>query len=812
MQFPESWLRAFIDPPLASEALADTLTMAGLEVEERRLAAAPFHGVVVGWVKTVERHPNADRLNVCAVDVGDGVERIIVCGAPNVAAGLKVPCALPGAELPGGFRIHPTTMRGVESGGMLCSAKELGISDERQGLLVLDAELPPGLDIRQALELDDPLFILKLTPNRADCLSIHGLAREVAALTQIDWSVPGIEPVPASIPDRLSVELQAPNLCGRFVGRVVRGLNAKALTPDWMRRRLERAGQRSINALVDISNYVMLESGQPSHFFDLDKLQGGLIVRWASAYESLALLNEKTVRLQPDVGVVADATGPVALAGVMGGQRTAVSLDTQNVYIESAFWQPNAITGVARRYNFSSEAAHRFERGVDFSRTAALLERITWLVIDICGGKAGPVDDQTPALPMRPPVRLRLRRAERVIGMPLTIPLVTDVFQRLGFAVERHEVPGDVLFDVTPPGYRFDIAIEEDLIEEIIRLIGYDRLPSRPPLGPVELLPQPEERRSVHDIRSAMAARGYHEVVNYSFVDPAWETDFAANTVPVKLLNPLASQLAVMRSTLWGGLIDSLRYNLAHRIERVRLFETSRVFVRADDSSESAADAAADTAAAVPGFSQPTRLAALAYGACDELQWGQLPKPVDFFDIKGDLEGLLPPLCRFAPAAHPALHPGRSAAILLNGRVRGHIGELHPALQQRYELPLAPVLLEIDLDMLLAKPLPHYRDVSRQPSVIRDLALVVDQEVAAGDILDAFAEGADATQNWVQSVALFDAFKSSEPGKGLAPNEKSLAFRFVFQDVEKTLGDADVDQLMQKLLHTALERFHARLR
>ncbi len=814
MQFSESWLRSFVNPNLSSEALAELLTMAGLEVEERRTAGGVFTGVCVAQVKSTARHPNADRLTVCEVDVGDGALRQIVCGAPNVAPGIKVPCALPGAELPGNFKIKPTTMRGVESGGMLCSARELQISEESSGLLILPEDAPVGQDVRSYLNLDDVVLLLKMTPNRADCLSVLGVAREVAALTGASLCSPEIKPVAPALNERLPVTIRTDgqsDLCGRFAGRVIRGLNAKAATPAWMKERLERAGQRSISALVDISNYVMLELGRPSHVFDLNRISGGLTVRWAQEGEQLKLLNGNTVTLNADIGVIADSTGALAMAGIMGGDSSAVTLETTDVYLEAAFWWPDAIAGRARRFNFSSDASHRFERGVDADTTATHLERITALILEICGGQAGPVDDQVISLPKRPPVTLRLARAEKIIGMPLSADRVASVLQSIGCKVEiDHSQVGSV-FTATPPAYRFDIQIEEDLIEEVIRVIGYDQLPSRPPLAPIVMQAVPETRRTLHDIRHAVAALGYQEVVNFGFVQREWENDFAGNTDPITLLNPIASHLEVMRSSLIGSLVANLKHNLAHRTERARLFELARTF-RKDASIH-------DGPLTVAGFAQTRKLAGLAFGAVDALQWGSAARPVDFFDIKGDVEQLLPFTAEsgltFTRCEHPALHPGRSASICINGAAVGIVGQLHPRWVQKYELPSAPVVFEIEAEYLQHLTMPVSTDISRQPLVQRDLALVVKDSVSSQSVHDALVAGAkqsDETASLLQSVQLFDQFKPREPGRGLQMDEKSLAFRIVLQAPDRTLEEAQVESVVKQMIASASTACGAYLR
>ncbi|MGB6104460.1 MAG: phenylalanine--tRNA ligase subunit beta, partial [Pusillimonas sp.] len=576
MQFPESWLRAFVNPDLDTEALSHRLTMAGLEVEETTPAAPPFSGVVVAHIKEIAAHPNADKLRVCQVDDGSGELLQIVCGAPNAAAGIKVPLARVGAELPGGMKIGRAKMRGVESAGMLCSARELGLSQDHAGLLVLDEDAAVGVSLREALDLDETLFTLKMTPNRADCLSILGVAREVAALTGAALTLPSFEPAPVALQDRLPVKVEAPDLCGRFAGRIIRGVNARAATPAWMKSRLERAGQRSISALVDISNYVMLELGRPTHVFDLKRIQGGLTVRWARQGEQLELLNGQTITLEPDVGIIAAGDVVESLAGIMGGEATAVTLDTTDIYLEGAFWWPEAIMGRPRRYKFSSEASHRFERGVDFASVTEHLELMTRLLIDICGGQAGPLDDQVVNLPAREPVSMRLARCHRVLGVPVPRDEVEHIFTSLGL---RFELKDDV-FVVTPPSYRFDLFIEEDLIEEIARVYGFERIPDVPPVARAKMLANPEALRGPHTLRASMAGLDYQEVINFAFVEEAWERDYAGNADPIKLLNPIASQLAVMRSSLIGGLLANIVHNANRKQSRVRVFELGRVFAR----------------------------------------------------------------------------------------------------------------------------------------------------------------------------------------------------------------------------------------
>lgn len=807
MQFPESWLREFCNPPLSTQQLADTLTMAGLEVEELEPVAPPFTKIVVGEIKEAIQHPNADRLRVCQVDVGQGGLLNIVCGAPNARVGIRVPCAMVGAELPPGedgkpFVIKVGKLRGVESQGMLCSAKELKIADDHGGLLELPLDAPLGQDIRQYLNLDDTLMTLKLTPNLAHCLSVYGIAREVSALTGAPLKAPLFPAVATQISDKLAVKVQATDLCGRFSGRVVKDVNTKAQTPQWMVDRLARCGQRSVSPLVDISNYVMFEFGRPSHIFDLDKIHGGLQVRWGKAGESLKLLNGNTVTVDGQVGVIADDSQVESLAGIMGGDATAVSDDTQNIYIEAAFWWPNAIAGRSRRYNFSTDAGHRFERGVDPDLTVEHIERITQLVLDICGTpetKVAPIDDQTLNVPAAKPVTLRVARASKVIGMPLTQQQCADALRGLGLQVSEAE--GTVT--VTPPSYRFDLQIEADLIEEVARMVGYNNLPTIPPLAPITPKIRAENTRSPFAVRRLLAGLGYQETINYSFVEEAWERDLVGNTDPIRLLNPIASQMSVMRTSLMGSLLQVLKFNADRKADRVRVFELGRVFLRDATTQDS------DTT--VGGFDQPMRVAGLAWGPEQPLGWQGKARAVDFYDVKGDVETLLAPLKpQFVAAEHPALHPGRAAQVLLNGQVIGHVGELHPRWRQAWDLSSAPVLFELDLDAVLSRVVPVAKNVSKYQPVERDLALIVPEAVTHAQLMEAIQEA--PTQGLVQSAVLFDIYRPKEATTAMALGEKSLAVRVTLADMQASLTDAQIETTMSALLTQLQTRLSARLR
>ena len=810
MQFSESWLRSFCNPALGSTELAETLTMAGLEVEERQLAAPPFSGVVVGLITTAEQHPNADRLRVCTVDVGTGQLLNIVCGAPNARVGIRVPCALAGAVLPPdaqgkSLEIKVGQLRGVESQGMLCSARELGLSQDHGGLLELAADAPVGQSIRAVLDLDDALLTLKLTPNLAHCLSVFGVAREVSALTGVALAVPQFAPVPVTCQDRLKVNISAPDLCGRFSGRVIRNLNTRAATPQWMVDRLARSGQRSVSALVDISNYVMFELGRPSHIFDLDKIHGALDVRWARAGEQIKLLNGTTVTLDAQVGVIADDVAVESLAGIMGGDATAVSDDTRHIYVEAAFWWPRSIAGRSRRFNFSTDAGHRFERGVDPQHTVEHIERITQLILDICATPetvCGPVDDQQPNMPLARPVQLRVARASKVIGMPLTQAQCVGALERLGLPVTQ----SDGVVSILPPSYRFDLQIEEDLIEEVARMIGYQQLPHTPPLAPITACIRREDQRSPFDLRRALAALGYQETINFSFVEERWENELAGNAQPIRLLNPIASQMSVMRSSLLGSLLQVLKFNLARKAPRVRIFEIGRVFLR---------DATVpDSDTTVQGFDQPMRVAGLAFGSAVPLQWSTKDAALDFFDVKGDLEHLLAPLSlTFVAATHPALHPGRCAQVLARGRAIGFIGELHPQWRQAYEVGGAPILFELELDAVLARDVPAFRGVAKFQAVQRDIAVVVDDAVTHAALMAAIWSA--PTDGLLRDAQLFDVYRpkavAGQPSVAGAV-DRSLAVRLTLNSDEATLTDVQIEAAVKAVVDQLTASLGARQR
>jgi phenylalanyl-tRNA synthetase beta chain len=801
MQFSESWLRSMVDARASTEELAQLLTMGGFEVEHVLAVAPPSSGIVVGAVLGVEAHPQADKLTLCRVDVGRGAAVEVVCGAPNVRAGMRAPCALPGARLPGGMEIKVAKVRGVASNGMLCSARELGLSQDHSGLLELAPDAPVGADFGSYYELDDRTLEVKLTPNRPDCLSVLGIAREVASLSGAALRAPEVKPVAARSEARFPVRISDPAGCGRFAGRVIRGVDARARTPDWMRRRLERAGQRPISALVDVTNYVMLELGRPLHVYDLARLKGAIDVRFGRAGESLLLLNGQTVSVSGDVLCITDESGPIGLAGIMGGESTKADEATRDVFLESAFFFPEAIAGRARRFNFTSDAAHRFERGVDFDNNVAGIERATRLILEICGGEPGPTVDTVARLPARPAVAMRVQRAQKVIGVAIPGAEMEALLARLDLKPRRQAAAGSPgreggegeRITITPPSYRFDLAIEEDVIEEVARLYGFDRIPALPPRAPAAMQAVPEQRRSMHALRDRLADCGYQEVVNYSFVDEQWERDLGDPDRLVRLLNPIASHLAVMRTTLLGGLIANIRHNVSHGAGRVRVFEIGRVFRRDPE--------VADGPAEVGGVRQPLRIAGAAYGPLDEELWGNQKRNVDFFDVRGDLESVTAPVVpRLVPAAHPALHPGRGAVVELSGEAIGWVGELHPRWVQKYELGSAPVVFELDAAPLQRLPFPHYDEVSKYPSMVRDLAVHLPDSVSAQAVLDLIQAHRPA---FVTQVSLFDLYR----GSGIPEGRKSLAFRVVMQDTGRTLTDAEADSARDNIVALLRENF-----
>lgn len=776
MQFSYSWLKTAVQTQQTPDQLAHLLTMTGLEVEETQTAAPAFSGVVVAEVKSVEKHPDADRLNITQVDAGTGELIQIVCGAPNVKAGIKVPCALPNALLPENFKIKPTKMRGVVSNGMLCSAKELGLPEKQDGLLVLPENAPVGQNLREYLDLDDTLFTLKITPNRADCLSIKGIAREVAALTQAPTSFPEIPSIAAVHNQKQAVRIDAPEDCGRFLTRVITNVNAQAESPAWLVTRLERSGIRSISALVDIGNYVMLELGQPMHVFDADKLSGSLIIRRAKNGETLACLNDKTVTLADNTLVVADEKQALSLAGLMGGAASAVSDETKNVVLESAWFTPEIISGKSRQYGFGSDSSFRYERGVDYALQRDAIERASQLITQICGGDAGEIVEATGILPSSQTVTVRTDRVAKVLGIAIATERIAEILSKLG--LQPTQTPDG--FTVNVPTFRYDIQIEADLIEEIARVYGYDNIADDHTSGKLAMLKLPETRRSRFSVYQELAERGFQEIVSYAFVNEQWEQDFADNHQPIRLQNPLAAQYSVMRSTLLGGLIEVLQNNLNRKHNRVRIFEVARVFSQRNQE-----------------LSQTERIGGLVYGTAMPEQWGEKARPVDFYDLKADVERLLNQQnATFVAQAHPALHPGRSAAILIDGKEVGFMGELHPKWLQKYDLPQAPLVFELDMDSVLNKEKIRYQAVSKFQPARRDLAFVLPENVAFADLQAALNQ---VKLDLIQGIELFDVYR----GVGLPEGHKSMAVKITLQDRVATLTDDAIEPIMQQLIDAA---------
>lgn len=799
MFISESWLRSLINPELSTEELCHRLTMSGLEVEGVEPAAPAFTGVVVAEVKEIAPHPNADKLRICQVDDGSGELVQVVCGAPNAAAGIKVPMARVGAVLPGDFKIKKGKLRGELSLGMLCSADELGMEQDHDGLLILDESLAVGTDIRDALNLDDNIIEFKLTPNRADCLSVYGVGREVQALTGASLKTFDFTPVDVTLDETMPVRIDAPDLCGRFAGRIIRGVNAKAETPDYIKQRIAAAGMRPVSALVDISNYVMLELGRPTHVFDIKNIDTskGLTVRWAKDGEKLKLLTDVEIELSSDTGVICHNDIPESMAGVMGGDATAVDLETTDIYMEAAFWFPEAVAGLTRKYKLSSEAAYRYERGVDFLNIVEHIEYMTRLILEVCGGQAAPVLDEVVNLPERKAVTMRLARCNKVLGVDVSAEEVKQIFTDLGFDFDVDEQ----VFTVKAPSYRFDIEIEEDLIEEVARVYGFERIPAREPIVEANIFPFPEKQRSEHAFRHLMAAMDYQEVVNYSFVDENWERNYQNNEHPIRLLNPIFSQYAVMRTSLIGGLLKNIAHNAKYRQNRVRVFELGRVFF--DDPEVKSGDKT------VKGINQPMHFAAASWGLAYPEQWGEKARQVDFFDLKNDLENLLGSQAadlRFVAEEHPALHPGRSAAIFYRDEKIGVIGELHPQWLGELDLTTAPVVFEIAIAPLMDHDLVSYKEISKQPVVKRDLALWVPSAINYQQVVDVLEE--IRQQGILREITLFDIWKDQNSTQ----NERSLALRFILQDATATLEDAQVEELMSNVLNTLVEKLGVRLR
>lgn len=791
MKFSEQWLREWVDPKISTAELVSQLTMAGLEVDSVEPAAPAFQGVVIGLVTAIAPHPDADKLRVCQVDVG-GETLGIVCGAPNVREGFRAPVAKLGAVLPNDFKIKRAKLRGVESQGMLCSAAELGLAEQSAGLMELPAEAPVGEDFRAWLGLDDSCIEVDLTPNRGDCLGLAGIAREVGVLNRTLVTPPTIEPVPATIDDTLSVELLDPVGCPRYLGRIVKGVDPAAPTPLWMRERLRRSGVRSLGPLVDVTNYVMLELGQPMHAFDLVELEGGIRVRRAEKGEKLMLLDGSELELDEEVLLIADHQKAVAMAGIMGGEHSGCSDATTTVLLESAFFAPEVVAGRGRRFGLHTDASHRFERGVDPTLQRRAMERATALLVAIAGGEAGPIVEavEEARLPVREAVTLRRQRLTMVLGLDIADQDVHDILERLGLQPET-VAEG---WKVHTPGYRFDIAIEEDLIEEVGRIYGYDAIPETTPRGSLAMRALPEGRVELARLKQVLVDRGYQEAVTYSFVDPALQRLLDPELTPEPLANPISADMAVMRTSLWPGLAQATVRNLNRQQNRVRLFESGLRFRRENGE-----------------LRQQLTLAGVIIGSAEPEQWGGSARPVDFFDLKGDVEALLGLTGDqqgfiFNPSIrHPALHPGQSARIEKNNQVVGWIGALHPAVERELGLSGKGFAFELDVAAISEGTVPSFTPISRYPAIRRDLAVVVDEALPALELDRAVRS---TVGDLLTNLQLFDVYR----GKGVDSGRKSLALGLTLQDQSRTLTDTEVEQVVEKVLIALNKEFGAILR
>ncbi|ROM84817.1 phenylalanine--tRNA ligase subunit beta [Pseudomonas brassicacearum] len=791
MKFSEQWLRGWVSPQVSRDELVARLSMAGLEVDSVAPVAGAFSGVVVGEVLSTEQHPDADKLRVC--QVSNGAETFqVVCGAPNVRPGLKIPFAMIGAELPGDFKIKKAKLRGVESNGMLCSQAELQIGEGNDGLMELAADAPVGQDIREYLSLDDASIEVDLTPNRGDCLSLAGLAREVGALYATAVTRPVVAPVPAVHDEVRSVEVLAPSACPRYLGRVIRNVDLSKPTPLWMVERLRRADVRSIDAAVDITNYVMLELGQPLHAFDLAEINGGIRVRMAEEGEKLVLLDGQEVSLRSDTLVIADHSRALAIAGVMGGEHSGVSTTTRDVFLESAFFDQIAVAGKARSYGLHTDASHRYERGVDWQLAREAMERATGLLLEITGGEAGPIIETVSEqhLPKIAPVTLRAQRISQMLGMELDASEVERLLSGLGLGISAD---GAGQWRVEVPSHRFDISLEVDLIEELARLYGYNRLPVRYPQARLAPQAKAEARSGLPELRRLLVARGYQEAITYSFIDPRQFELFSPGVEPLLLANPISNDMAAMRSSLWPGLVKSLQHNLNRQQDRVRLFESGLRFVGQLD-----------------GLKQEPMLAGVVCGSRLPEGWAQGRDGVDFFDVKADVEAVLGfagalDAFTFVPGKHPALHPGQTARIERDGREVGYVGAIHPELSKTLGLDRPVFVFELILVEVALGKMPKFQELSRFPEVRRDLALLADREVAASAVLDVIRENAG---EWLTDLRLFDVYQ----GKGIDPHRKSLAVGLTWQHPSRTLNDDEVNTATQNILTSLETRLNATLR
>ena len=790
MKISETWLRSYVNPALNTEELVAQITMAGLEVDAVEPVAAQFSGVVVGKVIEMEKHPDADKLNVCRVNVGGAELLQIVCGAANVRVGLKIPASVVGAVLPGDFKIKKSKLRGVESFGMLCSAKELGLVAEAEGLMELPVDAPIGTDIREYLQLNDNSIEVDLTPNRADCLSVEGVAREVAVLNQMSLNIPAFEPVAVTTTEKLNVTVEATTACPHYLGRVISGVNNKAQTPLWMEERLRRSGLRSLSPLVDVTNYVLLELGQPLHVFDAAKLSGDITVRYAVNGETLELLNAQTIMFDEKCLVISDDESALAFAGVMGGNYSAVHEETTKVFLECAFFTPLSIAGKARQFGLHTDSSHRFERGVDFELQNRAIERASQLILDICGGQAGEITDVTTTaeLPKREPFVLRETKLNKILGMSFVSENVSGILERLGMKVVT-QTDG---WKVTPPSFRFDIAIEADLIEEIARIYGYNNLPNNQILVRSSLNQATETVLDLDRVKDLLVDLGYQEAITYSFVDENLQKTIAPSAEFIRLQNPISAELAVMRTTLWGGLLTAALHNTNRQQTRVRLFESGLRFVQKDGETV-----------------QEKMLAGLALGSAWNEQWGEKERRLDFYDVKADVEAMFELTgcnVQFVTDLNETLHPGQSAKILKeNGELVGWLGMLHPTLEQQLGFETPVFLFELAQDLLLQKQRASFKSLSKFPSVRRDLALLVKEDVNAGEIIDAIES---CNESLLQDMVIFDVYR----GKGVEEGFKSVALSLVLQNQSQTLADVEIDSVVHTFLESITVKTGAKLR
>ena len=794
MKFSEHWLREWVNPAVSSEELSEQITMAGLEVDDVEAVAGAFHGVVVGEVVECGQHPNADKLRVTKVNVGGERLLDIVCGAPNCRQGLRVAVATIGAVLPGDFKIKAAKLRGEPSEGMLCSFSELGISEDHSGIIELPHDAPIGTDIREYLGLDDNAIEISVTPNRADCLSIIGVARDVAVLNQLPLTTPEMTPIVATLTDTFPIRVEAPDACPRYLGRVVKGIDVKAATPLWMREKLRRCGIRSIDAVVDVTNYVLLELGQPMHAFDLDRLDGGIVVRLAQEGETLTLLDGNEATLNADTLVIADQSKALAMGGIFGGEHSGVNGETCNVLLECAYFNPLAITGRARRHGLHTDASHRYERGVDPALQYKAMERATQLLLSICGGQAGPVVDVTSEahLPVRATITLRREKLDRLIGHVVSDDQVNDILTRLGCNVVRT----DTGWTAVAPSWRFDMEIEEDLVEEVARVYGYNNIPNIPTHAPLTMTSHREADLSLKRVKTLLIDRGFQEAITYSFVDPKVQSLIHPGEEALILPSPISTEMSAMRLSLWSGLLGAVVYNQNRQQSRLRLFESGLRFV--PDSQDKL------------GIRQDLMLAGVITGNRYDEHWDLARQTVDFYDLKGDLEALLSLTGKlseiaFKAESHPALHPGQSAAIYLAGEPVGFIGVIHPELERKLDLNGRTVVFELSWNKVADRVVPEASEISRYPSNRRDIAVVVSENVPAGEVL---SECKKVGANQLVGVNLFDVYR----GKGVEEGYKSLAISLVLQDTSRTLAEEEIAATVSRCVEALKQRFQASLR